>query len=401
MTTKDDATFNTLAVHAGERADLSRVSPVVTPIHASVGYTYADSAELDAVLGGSRAGYVYSTRYENPTVAAFEQAIAQLEGTEAAYAFASGMSALHMALLAAGVRAGRSVVAAADIYGATYSLLQTIFGELGADIHLVDVTDLPVVAAAVETHKPAAILVETFSNPLMKVADLAALAEISRANGSTLLVDNTFCSPYLCNPAAFGADMVIHSATKFIGGHGDVMAGVVATSRDLRSELLRLNKLVGSSMGPFEAWLALRGVKTLGLRMRQQCDNALTVATRLGDHPKIGRINYAYLPDHPQAALARQVTNGKGGGAVVSFEIKNGTKADAFAFMDALKLIQPATSLGDIYSLVLYPAISSHRSLSSAERAKIGITDGTLRISAGIEDSEDIWRDVEQALAKL
>ena len=393
--------FNTRAVHAGERGNFANINSVVTPIFPSVGYTFTDSNELDAVLGGEQAGYVYSPRYANPTVAALETAVANLESAEAAIALPSGMAAIHLALLGAGVRAGSHIVVAADVYGATYSLVQGIFTELGATVHLVDVLDLVGIAAILEKEKVTAVLVETISNPLMKVANLPRLAEITHAHSALLLVDNTFCSPYLCNPLQFGADMVIHSATKFIGGHGDVMAGIIATSTALKDEMVRLNKLLGSSLGPFEAWLAHRGLKTLPLRMRQQCQNALEIATWLQSQPQISHVHYAFLPNHPQFELMRQLSEGKGGGAVLSFEVRNAGKPEIFALMDALELIQPATSLGDIYSLMLYPAISSHRSLTPEERHSLGIGDGLLRLSAGIEDVADIQADLAQALALI
>ena len=397
----EEKQFNTRAVHAGEGADLTNINSVVTPIFPSVGYTFADSKELDAVLGGEQPGYVYSPRYANPTVAAFETAVANLESAEAALALPSGMAAIHLALLGAGVRAGSRVIVAADVYGATYSLVQGIFTELGATVHLVDVLDLVGIEAILEREKVTAVLVETISNPLMKVADLPRLAEMAHTHNALLLVDNTFCSPYLCNPIRFGADMVIHSATKFIGGHGDVMAGIVATSAKLRDEMLRLNKLLGSSLGPFEAWLAHRGLKTLPLRMRQQCQNALEIASWLQNQPKISQVHYAFLPDHPKFELMHQLSSGKGGGAVLSFAVKDAGKSDIFALMDALQLIQPATSLGDIYSLMLYPAISSHRSLTPTERHTLGIGDGLLRLSAGIEDVADIQADLDQALSRI
>ncbi len=401
MTTLSEKAFATRAVHAGEKLDAAGSQPVVTPIHASVGYTFADSNDLDAVLGGQKPGFVYSPRYANPTISAFEAAVANLEGAETALAFASGMAAIHLALLAAGVRAGQAVVAAADVYGATYTLLQDIFASLGARVFLVDVLDLESVQQTVAREKPAALLVETISNPLLKVADLPGLAAIAHDSGALLLVDNTFCSPYLCNPLKFGADMVIHSATKFIAGHGDVMAGVVATSATLKEKLVRLNKLMGSNTGPFEAWLALRGLKTLSLRMRQQCDSALTVARWLQTQPQIKTVNYAFLPDHPQYELMQTLSGGKGAGAVLSFEIAGAGREQVFAFMDALELIQPATSLGDIYSLLLYPAISSHRTLTPAERASLGIGDGLVRLSVGIEDVADIQADLARALAAV
>lgn len=401
MTETKQTAFATRAVHAGERSWLPDLQPVVTPIHPSVGYTFADSHDLDAVLGNEKPGFVYSPRYANPTVAALESAVANLEGTETAQAFASGMAAIYMALLAAGVRAGSAIVAAADLYGATYTLLQGHFAELGAHVTFVDALDLEGVATAVKELQPVALLVETISNPLLKVADLPRLAEIAHAQNALLLVDNTFCSPYLCNPASYGADMVIHSATKYLGGHGDVMAGVVATSPQWKEKLLAHKKLLGAALGPFEAWLTLRGLKTLSLRMQRHCANALQLAKWLQQLPQIEQVNYAFLPDHPQFSLMQQLSDGKGAGGVVSFVIRGAGRKQVFAFMDALTLIQPATSLGDIYSLVLYPAISSHRTLSAAERASLGIGDGLVRISVGIEDIADIKADVSQALVGL
>lgn len=391
--------FHTRAVHAGEPRHKEDGRPVVGPIHPSVGYTFTDSRQLDAVLGGEQEGYVYSTRYANPTVAAFETAVANLESGETATAFASGMAAIHMALLAAGAQAGTAVVAAADVYGATYTLLQQTLARQGTAVRFVDVLDLDAVQKTVAARRPAALLVETISNPLMKVADLPRLAEIAHAHGALLLVDNTFCSPYLVNPLNFGADVVIHSATKFLAGHGDVMAGVVVSSAAFKAERMTpLTKHIGSTPGPFEAWLALRGLKTLPLRMARQGDGALAIAQWLNEHPKIGRVYYAFLPDHPQRELMHTLSGGKGGGGVLSFEIKDAGKAQVFAFMDALQLIQPATSLGDIYSLLLYPAISSHRTLTPAERHDLGIGDGLVRLSVGIEDVADVQADLAQAL---
>lgn len=402
MTNLSGKAFHTRAVHAGEPRHQQDGRPVVGPIHPSVGYTFADSRRLDAVLGGEQEGYVYSTRYANPTVAAFETAVANLEGGETAAAFASGMAAIHMALLAAGAQAGTAVVAAADLYGATYTLLQQPFARQGTAVRFVDVLDLDAVQKTVATRRPVALLVETISNPLMKVADLPRLAEIAHAHDALLLVDNTFCSPYLVNPIEFGADVVIHSATKFLAGHGDVMAGVIVSSAAFKIEkVVPLTKLIGSTMGPFEAWLALRGLKTLPLRMRHQCDGALAIAQWLSEHPKIGRVHYPFLPDHPQRDLMHALSGGRGGGGVLSFEIKDAARAHIFAFMDALDLIQPATSLGDVYSLLLYPAISSHRTLTPAERHGLGIGNGLVRLSVGIEDVADVQADLAQALGVI
>jgi cystathionine beta-lyase/cystathionine gamma-synthase len=393
----NDKAFLTRAVHAGERTERPDYTPVATPIHPSVGYLYDSMDDLDAIFGTTRQGYVYP-RYGSPTVTAFETAIAELEHGETAFAFASGMAAVHVALLAAGVRAGSSIVAALDLYGATYAMIQRLFVELGAKACLVDVADLAAVEEALAEHHPAAVMVEIISNPLLKVADVPALAVLSHRYGAQLLVDNTFATPYLFTPLAYGADYVIHSATKYIGGHGDVMAGAVVTSEENRKKLYELNKLVGSVLGPFEAWLALRGIKTLPLRVRQQFANAAQVAAWLSVHPRIARVNYPGLLTHSQHDLAGQLFGERGFGGMLSFEIAGAGQADVFRFMERLKLCLPATTLGDIYTLVLHPATTSHRSLSEAEREKIGIHGGLVRLSAGIEDPGDIITDIQQAL---
>ena len=396
--------FATRAVHTGERAPRPDFTPVATPIHPAVGYLYESMEDLDGIFATTREGYVYP-RYGNPTVVAFETAVAGLEGGEAAFAFSSGMAALHVALLAAGVHAGTSVVGALDLYGATFTLLKRAFTQLGISARLVDVADLAEVETALAEERPAALLVETISNPLLKVADLPALAALAHRYGAQLLVDNTFATPYLANPLALGAvhnaDYVIHSATKYLGGHGDVLAGVVVTSKENRKKLYELNKLVGSVLGPFEAWLALRGVKTLPLRLRQQFANAARLAEWLAVHPCVEKVNYPGLPQHPQHDLARRLFQERGYGGMLSFEIAGAGRSEVFRFMEALQLCLPATTLGDIYSLVLYPPMSSHRGLTDAERAQVGIGAGLVRLSAGIEDADDLIADLDAALAMI
>mgnify|MGYP005833224839 CR=1 FL=1 len=392
--------FSTRAVHAGERAQAVDYTPVVTPIWPTVGYIYESMDDLDAVFAKSKPGQIY-LRYTSPNAMAFEEAVASLEGAEAAQAFGSGMAAIHAALLAAGARAGTSVVAALDVYGATFTLLTNLFATLGVNTRLVDATDLSAVETALKETKATILLVETISNPLLKVADIPALAKMAHQFGASLLVDNTFASPYLFRPLEHGADYVIHSATKYLSGHGDVLGGVVATSQANKERLFDLNKLIGGTLAPFEAWLALRGLKTLPLRLRQQCQNAQRVAEWLVSQPKISRVLYPGLPSHPQHALAQKLFEGKGFGGVLSFEITGADRARAFRFMEALQLCVPATSLGDIYSLIVHPASSSHRTLSAEERARVGIPEGLVRLSTGIEDAEDILSDLEQALAKI
>ncbi len=397
MTDLHDKAFATRAVHAGERIPSGNQIPVTTPIAPSVSYVYESMDEMDAVFANTHPGYIYA-RYSTPTVAAFELAVANLEEGEAAMAYASGMAAIHAALLSAGVRAGSSVVSAFDVYGATYSLLVRLFSEMGVTTRMVEISDLAAVEAALKETHPAALVVETISNPLLKVANVPALADLAHRSGAQLLVDNTFATPFLFHPLSAGADYAIHSATKYLAGHGDVLAGVVVSSASNRARMFELNKLVGSVLGPFEAWLALRGLKTLPLRVAQQCSNAQQIAEWLSDRPEIARVNYPGLPSDPQHDLASRLFDGRGFGGVLSFEIKDADQARAFRFMEALQLCQPATTLGDIYTLVLHPATSSHRSLSSAERAQVGIRDGLVRLSAGIESPADILADLEQAL---
>ena len=387
----------TQAVHAGERAAPPNFTPVSTPIHFSVGYVYEDMRDLDAIFGGERAGYVYP-RYGSPTVHAWEAAVATLERAGDAVAFASGMGAVHAALLGGGARAGTAVVAAADVYGATYALLERTMAELGVRTRFVDIADLEQVAAAVDQERPAVLLCEIISNPLMKVADVPTLAGIAHQAGATLIVDNTFATPYLFCPLEHGADYVVHSATKYLAGHGDVMAGVVACSGERGLDLRERQKLLGANLGPQEAWLALRGLKTLPLRMRQHCANARAVAQWLVKQPGIARVNYPGLEAHPQHAVAQRLFGERGSGGMLSFELAAARQADVFRFMEALDLVLPATTLGDVYSLTLYPSHSSHRQLAPEVRAALGISEGLVRLSVGIEDADDIIVDLGQAL---
>jgi cystathionine beta-lyase/cystathionine gamma-synthase len=400
MNNLEQKSFATRAVHAGERPPAPDYTPVATPITPAVGYLYASMDEMDSVFAGTKAGPVY-LRYASPTVTAFETAIASLEGAEAAQAYSSGMAAIHGSLLAAGAKAGTTIVAALDIYGATFTLLQRLLTTLGVAVRMVDISDLAQVEQALEETNARILIGETISNPLLKVADVPSLGALAHRHEAVFLLDNTFASPYLFNPLHSGADYVIHSATKYIGGHGDVLAGVVATTAENKVRLNDLNKLVGGVLGPFEAWLALRGLKTLPLRMRQQCENAQRVADWMQRHPRVSRVNYPGLDAHPQHDLARKLFGGKGFGGVLSFEIRGGDQKTVFRFMEALTVCLPATTLGDIYTLVLHPATSSHRSLTQEERTRVGIPDALVRMSAGIESVEDILADLEQALSKI
>ncbi len=392
--------IQTLAVHAGERAPRPDFTPTSTPLYRSVGYLYDDMADLDAVFEGAKAGYVY-TRYGSPTVTALERAIAALEDTDDAVTYSSGMAAIHAALLGAGARPGATVVAASDVYGATYALLTRTMAELGVRSRFVDANDLAAVAAACSELHPVALLCEVISNPLMKLADVRALAKIAHDARTALIVDSTFASPWLLRPASIGADYVVHSATKYLAGHGDVLAGVVCSDRARCSDLRDRQKLLGANLGPDEAWLTLRGLKTLALRVRQQCENALVVAQWLTSHPGIAQVNYPGLPTHPQHALAQNLFQARGYGGMLSFDLHNAGRSEVFRFFERLEIVLPATTLGDTQSLVLYPAHSSHRALAPELRYQLGIGDGLVRMSVGIEDAHDIIADLEQALEPL
>jgi cystathionine beta-lyase/cystathionine gamma-synthase len=389
--------LTTRAVHAGTRMPPPDFTPTVAPIYPSVTYLYGQMEDLDGVFAGTRQGYVYS-RYGNPTVTALEETVAALEEGEAALAFASGMAAIHAALLAVGARAGSTVVAAQDIYGATYALLDKLLRSQGVETRFVDVTDLRAVEAACAALKPVALLVETVSNPLLKVADLPALADVAHQHGAAFLVDNTFATPCLVQPLALGADVVIHSATKYLSGHGDVLGGVVVTSEALRKKLFEVLKVTGGNLDPHQAWLTLRGIKTLPLRMRQHCKNALAVAWWLEEHPRVSHVYYPGLTAHPQHELTGWLFQEQSYGGMVSFDLTDAGQEVIFRFFEGLKLCLPATTLGDVCTLVLYPAHASHRALSPEERAHIGIGDGLVRLSVGIEAVEDIIADLRQAL---
>ena len=389
----------TRAVHAGERAAKPDFQPVTTPVYNTVGFLYEDMRDLDAVFGNEREGYVYA-RYGNPTNSALEEALASLEEGEAALTFGSGMAAVHASLLAAGVKAGTSILSAYDVYGATYAICGRLFPELGVRAKFVDVTNLEELQKALLEARPAAVILETISNPLMKVADIPTICNLAHQIGAKVIVDNTFATPFLYRPIQHGADFCVHSMTKYMGGHGDVLGGAIVTSRANRSILHEIIKMTGGNLGPMEAWLTLRGLKTLPLRMRQHCQNAMEVARWLEGHPRVARVNYPGLASHPQHELAKRLFPPGLFGGMISFEIKDAGKEKVFRFMKALELILPATTLGDVYSLTLYPAISSHRALTPEERAKVGISDRLVRLSVGIEEASEIIEDLERALEK-
>src|SRR5918999_3546897 len=276
--------FETRAVHSGERRAGGRKDggffPISTPIYASTTFSHPDIETTDRILGGEQEGYSYA-RYDNPTVVAFEEALGSLEGSGRAFAFASGMAAMHSALTAAELGPGATVLAAEQLYGSTATLLLQIFGANGVEVRFVDVNDLGALEKKVAEYRPRAVVIETISNPLLRVADTSGIAGITRPSGAVLVVDNTFGTPYLQRPLTLGADIVLHSATKYLSGHGDLTAGVVVAGPPYSDALEQLRKLVGGVLGPFEAWLGHRGLKTLPLRMDRQCENAREIAVSL------------------------------------------------------------------------------------------------------------------------
>jgi cystathionine gamma-synthase len=397
--------LQTRLVHAGERAPAPGSTPTATPIYTSATYLHPDLAALDTALE-SGSGYVY-TRYGNPTVAALEEAMTVVERGAGATAFASGMAALYTALLAAGTPRGatapapRAILAARDMYGATTLLLQEFFAARGTRIATCDMCDLNAVDAALEEHRPDVLLVEQLSNPLLRVIDIRALAQRARAAGARLAVDSTIVTPVLQQPLTLGADLVIHSATKYLGGHGDVAGGVVVARTSLvRDTLRRQARLLGASLGPFEAYQILRGLKTLALRVRQQCRSAAEIATWLITHPAVATVHYPGLASHPQHPLATETFGGLSG-ALVTFELRAASREALYRFFDGLRLILPATTLGDVYTLASAPSIASHRELTPEQRAERGISDGMVRLSVGIEETTDIITDLRQALDRL
>ena len=387
--------ITTQLVHAGERSAPPSGQPTSTPIYASATYTYDSMAEIDKVFAGEKAGYIY-TRYGNPTVTALEAALRTIEAGVTACAYSSGMAALHAALFACELTPGATVLASQDLYGATTSLLQTIFGSLGIKTVTADFSELAGLRAKAAETRPRTLVAETISNPLLKVCDIDACAEIAHSVGARLIVDNTFASPYLCQPLKHGADIVVHSATKFLCGHADAMGGI-AISRDETDSpaLIGVMKLVGGVLSPWEAHAILRGLKTLAVRMDRHCENARALAERLRKNPWIRRVYYA-----GGGKIAKRVLREPHAGALVSIELKDNSRAAAFRFMDALQLCIRSTSLGDVFTSALHPATASHRDLSPARRKELGISDGLVRISVGIESINDIIADIQQALEK-
>jgi cystathionine beta-lyase/cystathionine gamma-synthase len=390
----------TRSVMAGYFPQGDGAQPAVPPLVPSVGFVHPTMDETERALGisGKRgeSTHVYA-RHGGPTQAAFEEAVASLEGAEAALSFSSGMAALHAALLAA-VPTGGVVLAAEQLYGVTRTLLDWMAATMGLAVHYCDFLDANVIHETTQQVRPMAVLCEVLTNPLVRVVPLDAVAGAAREVGASLIVDNTFASPYLLRPLRYGAELVVHSTTKYLNGHGDVLGGVVAGPGDTIESAFAYRKLFGAAPGAFDSWLALRGLRTLALRMRQACEGAHQIARWLEGQDRVSRVFYPGLDHDPCHETAAALFEHDAFGAMLAFEVEGLDRAGAFAFVEHLRIIRPVTSLGDLYSLISHPATSSHRALTPEARAAQGIGEGTLRLSVGIEDPEDLIADLAGAL---
>ena len=375
----------TAAIHAGRLPALAGV-PVIAPVHRSVIYEFVDADEFGRVMGDASQGYLY-TRIRNPTTDELGAVVAELEGAEAGLCFASGMGALSAAV-AELAPPGAGMVAATQIYGQTHHMAAT-----RPDGCLVDIGDMDALRRAAEG--AALVVCETVSNPSLAVADIPAVAEVARAAGARLVVDNTIATPIGCRPLDHGADLVFHSATKYLNGHSDVLAGVAAGSAELIGRLAERSLELGATLAPDSAWLVRRGVRTLHLRVERAAENAMAIATFLEGHPRVRRVMYPGLPSHPSHDVARRILRSFGG--LMSFEVEGG-RPGGEAVMDRVELCLRATSLGGLETCISHPASTSHRQLSAAELADAGIAEGDLRLTVGCEHVDDLIADLEQAL---
>jgi cystathionine beta-lyase/cystathionine gamma-synthase len=387
--------FATRAIHGQELPPVDQDAPSV-PIYQTATFRFDTSEAFAETINFRRHGYTYTRGYGNPTLLAFERVMAELEGTESALSFASGMAAIHTVVTTLAT-SGDTIVASSELYGGTYALFDTVLPRYGIDVRFVSPHDHDAVRAALDG--AAFLYLETIANPNVTVADLEALGRIAGEARVPSVVDNTFASPYLCNPAAYGFDYVLHSATKYIGGHADLIGGVVCTTDERMAGLRSTVIETGGTMAPLEAWLSMRGLMTLEIRMDRHSRTALELTSWLEGHPKVERVRYPGLPSHPHHEVAgRELTRGCGG--MAAFEVVGGVDAGQ-RFCDALELAWVAASLGGIQTLVCHPASTTHRQLDPAAREAAGIADGLIRLSVGLEDLDDLKADFERALEKV
>ena len=388
--------IDTLAVHAGAKACPSDTRSKVSPIFASSVWSFDSLEQIDDVYEHRASGYVYS-RISNPGVEQLEQAVALLEGAEAAAAYSSGMAAIAMALLAE-LKAGDHVVAHQVLYGGTYALFMNEMSRFGVEVSFADFTDLAAVRAAVLPNTKV-LYVETICNPLMEVIDIPEVARMAEKTGAKVYVDNTFASPVHCQPLLAGADVVIHSATKYLNGHSDITGGVVAGSKEFIDRVKKVGTTYGPTLSPFDAWLVLRGVKTLAVRMERHSANAQALAEFLAQHPKVTQVHYPGLPSSKTYAVARKLLAG-GCGGMLSFAVAGGVE-EASSVIRGLQLTELVPSLAGPSTTVSHPGKTSHRAIPLQERQAYGVGDDLIRVSVGIENIDDIIADFAQVLAKV
>jgi len=387
--------FSTRAIRAASKTPVVRQRATSVPIFQTATFTSEDAAGLGDAVADGWLGYSYS-RLSNPTTRALGDAYAELAGGEAGYALASGMGAIHAALASA-LQAGDRVVAPLALYGSTRGQLTGYFGRFGVEVELVDATDLAAVERALAAAPTRLLYAETSANPTTFLADHVALARLAREHGALYFVDNTFASTYVCRPLELGADVVIESATKYLGGHSDLIAGVVAGSRELVERVARTQVDTGATLGPFEAFLALRGLLTLAVRVDRHGSNALALATWLERQDGVKRVLYPGLPSHPQRDVAERQFRAGNGGGMLAFEVVGGRDAGR-TIIDSLGITELTASLGSVHTMVVHPPSTSQRQLSEAELIESGITPGLLRVSVGLEDIEDLIEDFGRAL---
>lgn len=392
--THEQQGFDTLAVRAG--TDRTAFGEHSEALFLTSSFVFDSARQAAARFAGAEPGYVYS-RYTNPTVASFEQRLAALEGAECCVATASGMAAI-LACVMGLMKAGERMVASRSLFGATTQLFNNFLARFGIETEYVGLTDLAGWEAAAAKPGTRLLFVETPSNPLTEIADLAALAAIARRTGTLLVVDNCFCSPALQRPLALGADIVIHSATKYLDGQGRVLGGAVLGSRQLVFDpITSFLRNAGPTLSPFNAWVILKGLETLKLRMEAQSRSALELANWLERHPKVRRVHYPGLPSHPQHELARRQQSA--GGAIISFEVDGG-RAAAWSVVDACKVISITANLGDTKSTITHPASTTHGRVAPAARAAAGIDEGLLRVAVGLESIADLEADLGRGLGQ-
>jgi cystathionine beta-lyase/cystathionine gamma-synthase len=378
-------------------------TPTIPPIYASSTFVYENADALDQAFDGKTPqgdpAFVYS-RQGNPSTTVVEDILADIEGGVGATTFGSGMAAIHTAFLAAGLVSGTKLVTSHQLFGPTNTLLQKVFVPAGVQVIAHELGG-PDAGEFIRSEQPDVVFVESISNPLAQLVDIPTICAAARSIGAITIIDNTIASPYLIQPIKYGCDLVVHSTTKYISGHGDSSGGIVISSKNSLLDQLRFYRtLLGSILSPFEAHLLLRGLRTLSLRMERHCYNALRVANFLAQHPAIAYVHYTGLPQHPQHTLATQLLGNERYGGLMAFELRDQSRAAVYRCIDRLQLWLYATTLGDIFSMVSYPSVSSHRNLTEAERQQRGITEGCIRLSVGIEQIDDIIADLDQAISR-